>query len=484
MTSGNSMSWLGRAGLLALALCMAAGPATQPAAKGGPTTQPAAGSKVSEVDQIEFLQKNVQAQMQELQERMYRLAQLTKEAEPGDSAKLILALRRAREELIMEEMKDVLDQLGQKDFNKAGNKTQQVIIKLEKLKELLLSTDLDLQLALERIKKLQGAIAKLDGAIKEERRQVGKSGEMAQATTQPAKALTAAKTDQEQNRKATEAVQQTVKEIGEPATSASPALTDATGAMSKAEGSLGSGKPGDAQGKQGEAVAALQQAREQLEAERQKMLAEIESQVKRQVMENLALMLEKQKSIREANESLAPRLAQGNREAVLRLKALASAETTIANLAESTAQLVEDTEFSFALPPNLRNISRRAIYVTSDLTAGKGDEPVILAEKKIERDIADLIETFNQATSASQGQSRCKGCKGDKNKLLAELKAIRLLQVRVNEETKELDDHRVNLKQLPKAMQEQIGDNRDHQATVRDTLDKLDAVLTDRPPTY
>jgi hypothetical protein len=462
-----------------LVLCLAAGPATQP------TTKPAAGSKISEADQIEFLQKNVQAQMQELQERMYRLAEMVKATEPGDSAKLILALRRSREELILEEMSQILDRLNQKDFNKAGTETQEVIIKLEKLKELLLSTDLDLQLALERIKKLQGAIAKLDGAIKEEKRQASRSGEMAKApATQPAGAMQTARNDQEQNRKTTEAVQQTVKEIGEPATSASPALADASGAMSKAEGSLGSGKPGDAQPKQNEATAALKQARDQLEAERQKMLAEIESQVKRQVLENLELMLEKQKTIREANEALKPRLEQGNREAVLRLKALASAETTISSLAESTAQLVEDTEFSFALPPNLRNIARRAIYVTSDLTAGKGDEPVILAEKKIERDIADLIDTFKSSTAGSQGMSRCKGCKGDKNKLLAELKAIRLLQIRVNEETRELDDHRARLKALPKDLQDQIGETRDHQATARDTLDKLDAVLTDRPPTY
>lgn len=457
-------------------LSLAAGPATKPA------TNPAA--KIGDADQIEFLQKNVQAQMQELQERMFRLAEITKATEPGDSAKLILALRRSREELILEEMKEVLDHLNQKDLTVASKETQEVIIKLEKLKELLLSTDLDLQLALERIKKLQGAIAKLDGAIKEEKRQSAKSGQMAQATTQPAKATEAAKKDQEQNRQATEAVHQTVKELGDPVTNASPALNDATGAMSQAEGKLGSGKPGDAQGKQNEATAALQQARDQLEAERQKMLAEIESQVKRQVMENLALMLEKQRAIREANEALKPRLEQNNREAILRLKALAVSETHVANLAETTAQLIEDTEFSFALPPNLRNIQRRAIYVTSDLNIGKGDEPVIVAEKKIERDIADLIETFKQSTNSTPGQSRCKGCKSDKNKLLAELKAIRLLQTRVNEETKELDDHRAALKQLPKELQDQIGETRDHQATVRDTLDKLDAVLTDRPPSF
>ena len=72
---------------------LAAGPTTQPVTK--PSTQPL--SKISEADQIEFLQKNVQAQMQELQDRMFRLAETTKATEPGDSAKLILALRRSRD---------------------------------------------------------------------------------------------------------------------------------------------------------------------------------------------------------------------------------------------------------------------------------------------------------------------------------------------------------------------------------------------------
>src|SRR5436305_6238665 len=164
--------------LASLPLAAAPSPTTKPA------TQPA---KVSDGEQVEFLQKNIQAQMQELQERMFKLAELTKATEPGDSAKLVLALRRSREELILEEMKEVMELLSRKDLGKADAQTLDVIKKLEKLKELLLSTDLDLQLALERIKKLQGAIAKVDSAIKEERRQSNKSGEMAKApTTQPA----------------------------------------------------------------------------------------------------------------------------------------------------------------------------------------------------------------------------------------------------------------------------------------------------------
>ena len=46
-------------------------------------------------DQLQFQQKTIEAQMQELQERMFHLAELTREVEPGDSAKLIMAVRKA-----------------------------------------------------------------------------------------------------------------------------------------------------------------------------------------------------------------------------------------------------------------------------------------------------------------------------------------------------------------------------------------------------
>ena len=49
-------------------------------------------TKVKQEDQLSFQQKTIQAQMQELQERMFHLAELTREMEPGDSAKLIMAV--------------------------------------------------------------------------------------------------------------------------------------------------------------------------------------------------------------------------------------------------------------------------------------------------------------------------------------------------------------------------------------------------------
>ena len=128
-------------------------------------------AKVSPSDQVQFQQKTVEAQMQELQERMFHLADLTRDAEPDSSTRLLMALRKAREELIVEQMRDCYDKLGHADLSHATDEQQQVIVKLNELKKLLTTTDLDMQMKLEELKKLNEAIAKLDAGIKEEKRE-------------------------------------------------------------------------------------------------------------------------------------------------------------------------------------------------------------------------------------------------------------------------------------------------------------------------
>lgn len=73
---------------------------------------------VSPSDQIQFQQKTVKAQMQELQERMFHLADLTRDTEPDDSSRLLMAVRKAREDLIIEQMHDAIDELGRADLSR------------------------------------------------------------------------------------------------------------------------------------------------------------------------------------------------------------------------------------------------------------------------------------------------------------------------------------------------------------------------------
>ena len=265
--------------------------------------------KVTDNDQIQFQQKTVEAQMQELEDRMYHLAELTRDTEPDDSSRLLMAVRKASEDLIIEQMRDCIDQLTKADLSKATDEQEKILIKLNELKKLLTTTDLDLQMQLDKLKKLNDAIAKLDKGIKEEHRLEKNTGEMAKAapTTNPstpaAAAMATPKTDQAQNRKATEAVAQTMKDLGPEPAKAADKLGNAAQNMSLAEGHLGKGNPGQASPLQTQAAQKMEEAKADLEKERQKLLDELEHQVRQQVVANIQEMLDRQKSIRGATEA-------------------------------------------------------------------------------------------------------------------------------------------------------------------------------------
>jgi hypothetical protein len=378
-------------------------------------------------------------------------------------------------------MKEVLELIDRRDLAKAAEGQKQIISKLEELKKLLLAAENDLVLQLERLRKIEAAIAKLDAAIKEQKRQEGQTGQLARqqqkqnAAVDPTKFL-AARLEQEKNRQATESVRQMLKEIGPGGAKAGECLGGAGGAMSSAESSLTGRKAGDAQAQQADAAKKLQEAKDELERERRKLLAEIEKQVRGQVIENLQQMLDRQKLIRESTQKLGERLMSADREAQLRARRLATAEQHVINIADQTVSLIEQTQFSVALPPAIRSVQRRCVYVMSDLSAGRGDARVVAAQQQIEKDLADLIDTMKQSAPAGGQPSNCKGCGGSKNKLLAELKVLRLMQLRVNEETRDADGARAAAlasPDLPQEVKDKIGTVRDNETQVRDATQKL-----------
>lgn len=398
--------------------------------------------KVAPSDQVQFQQKTIEAQMQELQERMFHLADLTRDSEPDDSARLLMAVRKAREDLIIEQMRDTIEQLSRQDLTRAADEQGQILVKLEELRKLLTSTDLNLQMELQRLKKLAESIAKLDAAIKEEQRQQKQSADLAKLMKVDPKDLAEPQKQQAQNRKATEAVAETVKDLGPAPAKAAAGLGSACQSMSLAEGHLGGGRAGDAQGLQKQAIDAMQRAREQLEAERQKILDELQSQVRKQVVENLTEMLERQRTVRIATEAVVARLPSGEHETELRVKKLSPAEAAIVRICDQTLELIDQTDFSIALPPALKAVRGNCAAVADHLDTGVADVPLVTDEKQIEADLADLLDTFKQLASQPGPPSQCRGCKGNKNKLLAEMKVLRMLQTRVNGRTTTVDAER------------------------------------------
>jgi hypothetical protein len=88
-----------------------------------------------------------------------------------------------------------------------------------------------------------------------------------------------------------------------------------------------------------------------------------------------------------------------------------------------------------------------------------------------------LIDTFKQLASAKMGNGQC-NCKGDKNKLLAELRVLRMLQVRVNSQTQQADQERSAQSDLSPELRDKIATAKDGQEQVRKATDEIHKQLT------
>jgi hypothetical protein len=441
-------------------------------------------AKVSPTDQVQFQQKTVEAQMNELQERMFHLADLTRAEEPDSSTRLIMALRKAREDLILEQMRDCVDKLGHADLSHATDEQTQILTKLNDLKKLLTTTDLDMQMKLEELKKLNEAIKKLDSAVKEEKREQ-KQNELNAKANKPvdpkaaaeAKAMPAEQKDQLQNRHATEAIAQAVKDLGGEPAKAGTGLASATQNMSVAEGHLGAGKPTEAAAQQAKAVALMEGAKAKLNTEKQKILDELDHQVRQQVVANLQEMLDRQKSVRGASEAAALRGDTSDHDLSVRVRQLNPPETAIVRICDETKELIEQTDFSVALPPALTDLHNGLQSVADRLGVGVADQPLVEDEKKIESDIADLLDTFKQLSQQAEGECNCRGCKGNDDKLLSELKTLRVVQMRVNAETDAAEKARAGAVDLTPALRDRVAAAHERQGQVESALQKIEAEL-------
>lgn len=127
----------------------------------------------SEREVIGFTQQNAAAQMTELEERMFRLAEALRGLEPENASRLSLALRFSREELILEQMRETHKLLNDEQLNRAETESKELIAKLEHLRNLLLAEDLDFQLKLARLRQMRETLGQLDRIVKEQRRELG-----------------------------------------------------------------------------------------------------------------------------------------------------------------------------------------------------------------------------------------------------------------------------------------------------------------------
>lgn len=397
---------------------------------------------VDEKERIKFEQDKAQAHMKELEERMFELSKLIRDTQPDDAARLIMGVQKAREHLIAERMGDAATLLSDLKLDQATTEQKEVIAKLEELKKLLLTADIGLELKLQQLRELKQARESLAKLTERENQQMkATKEELAKEGGQPGE-FKNLEPNEKQNQRQADDLEQLIKNFGTLTGGAANAVASASQSMGKAGNSLGKGEGKEATPKQAEAVEKLKEADKSLADAEDQLKKELEGLVRKQVMEHLVEMIAMQKKVRETTVKLQPRIAEGATTAVASLKRLEGSEDEIITLANDCIDLCELTEFSVAFPTALQDIVGKMEIVRDQLGDGVGNDEVVFQQEEIEADLEGLLNALKQASKPNpEGQSgECMGCKGNLNKLLAELKMVRQMETSLQIQTKRIDD--------------------------------------------
>ncbi len=556
---------------------------------------------VTLAEQLSFRQVQVKAQMTELEQRMFRLSEALRKLEPENSSRLIIGWKYARQELILHRMKEVQQALASMSLRGAVAEQKQLMAKLERLQQLLMSTDLDFEMRLERLRQIRETLRQLDKVIREESReeriskkaaeeekrlarlakrkatlqdlikrqtehvenntplakqqelsdaqrgQVDKLAQAQAATHKDAQALAAdlqdgatsknlagasanmqaavgalkktapsealppmekaleqlkkeladvarreaeakqalakekfeaMRKDQQANRGATAEVSELTRQLGSSGTAALSEMLRALTSMANAEGAFGNSQGGPGNAEQRKALSSLKYAKELLAEEAERLARQLRAQVKKRVMDGLTLMLEMQTAVRERTEALAPGVKKGSRSALVALTSLGKREEKITATAQELINIVEETEFGIALPAALAAVSDATEDVQLSLAEGDASSDVVGAEKRIEADLKAMLEIVSEMSEANSRRGRRGGNtpqerRKELNRIISELRMLRLLELRARENTVQVDGKRAKVKSLSAEMRRRIEQLEGRQSDIQEAAELL-----------
>ncbi len=564
--------------------------------------------EVTVAEQLSFREQQVGEEMSELEERMLRLSRALQKLEPENSSRLMLGLKFARDELILFQMQETQAALAKLSLQDAAEEQKELLTKLERLQQLLLSNDLDFEMRLQRLRQIRDTLKKLDHVIKEESREeklskkaTAKEKELAElakrraaleelvkqqqehieknkplakndspgdaereaaaklaeaqeatrkstdelakqsaevsagtlsqaassmksaveALAKPAaaeaqepmeKALAALqkeldetakreaeakaaltkenfeamRKDQEGNRSATDEVTEMTRQLGNNGLASLADLASASQSMSSAEGAFGKSQAGMGNGEQGKALAALKKAEEQLADEAERLARQLRREVQKRVTEGLTQMLETQISVRERTVALGKSAKEGSRQAISAVTALAKREEKITAMGQALINIVEETEFGIALPAALAAVRDATEAVQFSLADGDASAEVVKAERQIEADLKAMIDVVSEMSDANSRKGRRGGNtpedqRKEQNRIISELKMIRLLEERVHMSTKDVDVKREG-SPLTSQVRKRIGDLEGRQEDIRDATEQLASERSEEIP--
>lgn len=440
------------------------------------------GEEATEADGAVFQNDRARQHMLELEERMFKLADMLKESQPDDAQRLIMGVERSRGELVVQRMASVSELIGGLELTEASTKVADIIGELQQIKKLLLSVDLELALKLEQLRKINAAIKELDKIEKQEAQNQAQSDKLAQQGEPNAAAMKGVGDAEGRNQESTDRLSDKVGDINpaDPALKhAQEALKGASGKMGQAGQQLSQNKsPGEASKSQGEARKKLSEAKKKLEAARDALQKELERKIRSQVLDNLRAMLKQQTQIREQLELVSDLADSGSERAIIQVKALVRPEQELITLAEDTIDLCELTDFSIAMPAAMSAVRDRMVYLADDYGAGRGGAKVVAATVQVEEDLKALIDAMelsnqNQEPKDGKPQQPREQEERELNQMLAELRMLRIMQVATNENVVRLEGARQDGDLPPTDLRKREEMVRDQQERVRDAMGKL-----------
>lgn len=439
--------------------------------------------------------------MLELEQRMFRLAEMLQANQPEDAQRLIMGVQRSRDQLLVERMSSVSQLIKGVELSEASKQVDGVIAELRIIKKLMLTADLELALKREQLRKINEALKDLDAIAEQEAKNQAQSDKLAagegegegegegqgegEGEAKSAAAMKALAEAEARNREATDRLAEKVGEINPQdgdLQSAQGALGEASGSMGQASDQLAQGQsPSGASQSQGEARKQLDDAKKKLEEAKQKLQKQIERKIRELVVDNLRAMLKQQTEIREQLELVAESADQGDERSIIQIKGLAPPEQEIVVLAADTIDLCEQTEFSIAMPAALSAVRGKMVYLTEDYAKGRGGQRIVKTTRGVEEDLIALIDAMelsnmNQDPSdppPPQQQNPRDQEQREINQILAELRMLRIMQAATNEAVVRVERDRQSGDVPESQLREREVQVRDQQEKVRDATAKL-----------
>ncbi|MCA9022553.1 MAG: hypothetical protein KDA74_20535, partial [Planctomycetaceae bacterium] len=342
-------------------------------------------------------------------------------------------------------------------LDKASQEQKEILVLLEELKKLLLTADIGLELKLEQLRKLIDSRETLNKLLKKEELQLSNTLDQ-QKKSGNKKDLKALETSEQRNQKSAENLEQLLREYGPASQSICKSLSGAGKCMGGACKKLGASQPKPASEEQKKAIEQLSSAQQDTKKLEDKLRKEVESLVRQRVMDQLQDMIAQQKQIREVTTKLQDRVAQKQKQTLAAVRRLATSEEKIISVCSESIELCELTQFSLVLPVALGAVREQMELVDEGLLHSKADDEMIADQKRIETDLQALLDAMIDASRPSNknGGGQCKGCKGNRNKLLAEVKMLRWMQQSVHTRTEQLDKQIEQKKITETSRQERI----------------------------